>query len=140
MDNTYGVDDYVHADSEHQQYSMPISRSKCSSGEIERADRKHRRREGALALESILQRQKENVERFTSSLSKHCPYSMLECLTKLKSIPNISNEATITVNEALQQNSDNKTVIMNWDGELLRGWIEYVLQCHPRFSAYPAWL
>ncbi|KAL0919368.1 hypothetical protein M5K25_011459 [Dendrobium thyrsiflorum] len=82
----------------------------------------------------------EPAKTFKDTVVRSNPYTMSECLQKLGTVENLTTEALLVVVDSLKKNTDNKTILMTWEGEVLHKWIEYVVENHPRFYSAKIWM
>ncbi|KAL0904134.1 hypothetical protein M5K25_026208 [Dendrobium thyrsiflorum] len=91
-------------------------------------------------LNKLLLESNKNVVAFKDTVVRSNPYTMSECLQKLGTVKNLTTEALLVVVDSLKENTDNKTILMTWEGEVLHKWIEYVVENHPRFYSAKIWI
>ncbi|KAL0928984.1 hypothetical protein M5K25_000923 [Dendrobium thyrsiflorum] len=114
--------------------------SKRSSDEPGQSTRRPRKKGGLDNLNKLLVESNKNAVVFKETVVRSNPYTMTDCLQKLGTVENLTAEALLAVVDSLKENTDNKAILMTWEGGVLHKWIEYIVENHPRFYSSKIWM
>ncbi|KAL0919399.1 hypothetical protein M5K25_011491 [Dendrobium thyrsiflorum] len=91
--------------------------SKRSSDEPGQSTRRPRKKGPLDNLNKLLVESNQNAAAFKETVVRSNPYTMTDCLQKLGTIENLTTEALLAVVDSLKENTDNKAILMTWEGE-----------------------